>query len=232
MHVIRLVAGTDMFVILLVCLGAWVHLGRRYRNRSKIVIVIGVVTVVVTVLTASLGPIIDYPLGSNQALRVYPPTAYPFTMQQYRDYDASSFHYRIVVGWPDGVQIYSHAPTPDQSEFMHIQRFLTTVALGGYVAIGLLLSIPIIIAWEWRSRRDSEDVVVKPSSLIGEYIIRLVVALIVICMGLLMVFAPHLVPIAPGHIVFGIGLTITFTGWVLYVCSALLPEMKHRFKQS
>ena len=196
------------------------------------VMVIGVVTVVVTVLTASLGPIIDYPLGSNQALRVYPPTAYPFTMQQYRDYDASSFHYRIVVGWPDGVQIYSHAPTPDQSEFMHIQRFLTTVALGGYVAIGLLLSIPIIIAWEWRSRRDLEDVVVKPSSLIGEYIIRLVVALIVICMGLLMVFAPHLVPIAPGHIVYGIGKTITFAGWILYVCSALLPEMKHRFKQS
>jgi len=232
MHVIRLVVETDMFVILLVCLGAWAHLGRRYRNRSKMVIVIGVVAVVVTVLTASLPPIIDYPLGSNQVLRVYPPTAYPFTMQQYRDYDASSFHYRIVVGWPDGVQIYSHASTPDQSEFMHIQRFLTTVALCGYVATGLLLSIPIVIAWEWRSRSDLEDVVVKPTSLIGEYIIRLVVALIVICMGLLMVFAPHLVPIAPELIVYGIGKTITFAGWVLYVCSALLPEMKHRFKQS
>jgi hypothetical protein len=109
---------------------------------------------------------------------------------------------------------------------------LTTVALGGYVAIGLLLSTSIVIAREWRSRRNSEDVVVKPLSLISEYIIRLVVALIVIGMGLLMVFAPHLVPIAPEHIVFGIGLTITFAGWVLYVCSALLPEMKHRFKQS
>ena len=232
MHVIRLVAGTDMFVILLVCLGAWVHLGRRYRNRSKMVIVIGVVTVVVTVLTASLGPIIDYPLGSNQALRVFLPTTYPFTMQQYRNYDASSFYYRIVVGWPDGVQIYSHEPTPDQGEFIRIQHFLTTAVLSGYVAIGLLVSIPIIIVWEERSRRNSEDVVVKPSSLIGEYIIRLVVALIIISMGLLMVFAPHLVPIVPEHIVFGIGLTITFAGWVLYVCSALLPEMKHRFKQS
>ena len=77
-----------MLVVMLVCVGAWMRLGKSYPHRIIVVVVLGIVAVGATTLTGSIPPITDYPMSQDQALRVYPPTAFPFTLQQHRDYDA------------------------------------------------------------------------------------------------------------------------------------------------
>jgi len=59
-----------------------------------------------TVITTGSIPVVEIPTGPNQEFRMMPPTAFPFTMQQYRDYDSNQFYYRIVIGWPTGIPIY------------------------------------------------------------------------------------------------------------------------------
>lgn len=131
-----------MILIVLACLGAWSRLGESRTKRAYAALFAGVLVAGMTTFTAASVPILEIPIGPEQELRVMPPTAFPFTIQQHRDYDTNQFYYRIVIGWPDGIQIFRTVATDDQSEFIHWTHFGMMVILGLY----MLASVPFIVA--------------------------------------------------------------------------------------
>jgi len=212
-----------MLVVMLVCVGTWMRLGKSYPHRIIVVVVLGIVAVGATTLTGSIPPITDYPMSQDQALRVYPPTAFPFTLQQHRDYDAGLFHYRIVLGWPNGLQVFAFNPTSDQSEFMHFQKALATLVLGGCLAIGLLFSVPVILGLEkyyWVSRESTRA---EKASLLDKRFIGILFSLILMGIGFTLMWIDKVISIMPGYIAYYSGITIIFLGWGLFVCFAVLP---------
>lgn len=212
-----------MLVVMLVCVGAWMRLGKSYPRRIIVVVVLGIVAVGATTLTGSIPPITDYPMGQDQALRVYPPTAFPFTLQQHRDYDAGLFHYRIVLGWPDGLQVFAFNPRSDQSEYMAFQKALATLVLGGCLAIGLLFSVPVILGLEKYSGVGRESTRAEKASLLDKRFIGILFSLVLMGIGSTLMWIDKVVSIMPGYIAYNSGLTIIFLGWVLFVCFAVLP---------
>ncbi|MHA1135568.1 MAG: hypothetical protein ACTSSE_03700 [Candidatus Thorarchaeota archaeon] len=111
----------------------------------------------IVLVSSSIGPILEIPAESEQTIRVFAPTAFPFTLQQHRDYNNNMFHYEIVVGWPDGLTIYETIPMDDQGEFILQRHIQTTVVLGLYVISGLALAFPVILAYQ-RLREKSRIV--------------------------------------------------------------------------
>ena len=212
-----------MLVVMLVCVGTWMRLGKSYPHRIIVVVVLGIVAVGATTLTASIPPITDYPVSQDQALRVFPPTAFPFTLQQHRDYDAGLFHYRIVLGWPDGLQVFAFNPTSDWSEFMRFQLALAKLVLGGCLAIGLLFSVPVILGLEkyyWVGRESTRA---EKARLLDKRFIGVLFSLVLMGIGYTLMWIDKVVSIMPGYIAYNSGLTIIFLGWGLFVCFAVLP---------
>ena len=120
------------------------------EGRKKIIQIatIGILaTGILTTAAASL-PIVTVSTGVNQELRVMPPTEFPLTMQQYRDYDTHQFNYRIVLGWPDGFPIYESMLIDDQSEFIHITHIVAAAFLGIYQFTSLMVIIGLIYILE------------------------------------------------------------------------------------
>lgn len=111
-------------------------------------------------MAASL-PVTEISTGSNQELRVMPPAAFPFTIQQYRDYDTNQFNYRIVIGWPDGIPIYESVTMDDQSEFIHLAHLSAGLLLGIYQLVGLAALLIVIYLFD-RRRLNTE--ITQPSA--------------------------------------------------------------------
>ena len=139
-----------MIFVIIACAIAWKYVdGNPVQKTLRIALVGFVVAGISTVLAASL-PITEITLGSDQELRVMPPTAFPLTTQQYRDYDTSQFYYRIVIGWPNGVPIFKSVTMDDQSEFIHLAHLNTGILLGEYMMAGLVGILAIIYLFEVR----------------------------------------------------------------------------------
>ena len=109
--------------------------------------------VYITVVMGTVGGPIDFYVGTEDVLRVQPPSTFPFTMQQHRDYEAGQFFYRIVIGWPDGLPVYEFPQSPDQSEFIHLQYYVCTILLAFLSMGGVVLALPII----WVLNRIDHD---------------------------------------------------------------------------
>jgi len=123
-------------------------------------IALGIALVYITVVMGTAGSFIDFYVGTEEVLRVQPPGSFPFTMQQYRDYEAGQFFYRIVIGWPDGQPVYEFPQSPDQSEFMHAQHYACTIILAFLSMGGAVMALPII----WFLNRIDRDFA-EPSDL-------------------------------------------------------------------
>ncbi|MHA1907079.1 MAG: hypothetical protein ACW98Y_07280 [Candidatus Thorarchaeota archaeon] len=93
---------------------------------------------------ASLPPIIELPLGDDEALRVFSPAAYPFSIQQYRDYENRLFSYAIAIGWPEGTLIIQRRIMDDQSEFIHMEHYSSGLSLGLILLAGMITSVAIL----------------------------------------------------------------------------------------
>ena len=133
-----------MILAVLVCMYAWKRLRGKLLGRAIRMALIAVFITGMVAITAGSIPIIEIPTGPNQELRVMPQTAFPFTMQQFRDYDTGQFYYRIVVGWPNGFPIYQALPIDDQSEFIIRAHLYVTVLLGEAVSAGLMMSLSVL----------------------------------------------------------------------------------------
>jgi len=118
---------------------AWLLAGETSTEKIVVLLSVGLITSFIVAVIASLPPIIDIPLSGNEAIRVYPPAAYPFCIQQYRDYDAHLFSYAVTFGWPEGIPLLQFALQEDQSHFIHAQHYFSGLS------IGLLLLLVIVV---------------------------------------------------------------------------------------
>jgi hypothetical protein len=143
-----------MLVPILVPIIVWRRYRRQPEKQETYTFVLGFLTLVVTVVTGAFLPIVDVPIDSDQTLRVFPPTTFPFTMQQYRDYSTDQFHYRIVLGWPDGYPVYELESEDDQGHLIRQQHIQCAVELGSYMLVGVLLSGLAIMASEFLIRAN------------------------------------------------------------------------------
>ena len=153
-----------MILAVIVLAITWKHLKSTSINRAIKMALVAVVITAFTAITAGSFPIVEISTGSNQELRVMPPTAFPFTMQQYRDYDTSQFYYRIVVGWPNGLPLYEGMAVDDQSEFILRTHLYIAVLLGEDISAGLMISLSVLSFIE--KRREQERITQLGSPLV------------------------------------------------------------------
>ncbi|MHA2322149.1 MAG: hypothetical protein ACXACG_10895 [Candidatus Thorarchaeota archaeon] len=146
-----------MILPVIVCILAWNRVQGKLFERALGISLVAVLITGLTVATAGSIPVIEIPTGPNQELRVMPFTAFPFTMQQHRNYDTNQFYYRIVIGWPNGPPIYEGLEVDDQSEFIHQTHFYTAILLGEDIAAGLLMSLSVLFVSQRRQKRENDD---------------------------------------------------------------------------
>jgi hypothetical protein len=79
---------------------------------------------------ASQAPILTIPIDDNEAFRVFSPAAYPFCIQQYRNYDTNMFSYSVNIGWPEGFPLLRLGLMEDQSHFIHAAHYSSGLFLG------------------------------------------------------------------------------------------------------
>lgn len=142
-----------MIIPVIVCILAWNRLQGRLVERAFGMAIVAVLITGLTAATAGSIPVIEISTGPNQELRVMPFTAFPFTMQQHRNYDTNQFYYRIVIGWPNGPPIYEGLEVDDQSEFMHQTHFYTAILLGEDISAGLMMALSLFFHREGRRNR-------------------------------------------------------------------------------
>jgi len=132
-------------------------LSGNIAKRVDVLVAIVAIVTGMTIITAASIPIVAISTGPNQELRVMPPTAFPITMQQYRDYDLGQFYYRIVIGWPDGIPIYEGVENYDQSEFIHLAHLNTAMLLGAYEIAGVMAILVIVYIFILRNQSKEGD---------------------------------------------------------------------------
>ena len=139
-----------MILVIVACFLAWRYFSNGPTQKIMRIAIVGLIMTGITTAIAASLPITEVPIGSTQELRVMPPTAFPFTMQQYRDYDSNQFYYRIVLGWPDGIPIFKGTTQDDQSEYIHLAHLNTGILLGEYMLVGLVSILAVVSLFEAR----------------------------------------------------------------------------------
>ena len=137
-----------MIFVAIVCLLVWKSVQGERKSRLIRVGVVGVLITGLVAITAASLPMMEIPTGPDQELRVMPPAGFPFTMQQFRDYDTNQFTYRIVLGWPDGIPLFEGMLTDDQSEYIHLAHLVTAEILTVYLLIGTVIVLGSIYILE------------------------------------------------------------------------------------
>lgn len=135
-----------MLIILGVIIATWILIGPITRKRMVSLLSVGLIISYIIAVMASMPPIIEVSLAEDEVLRAFSPAAYPFCIQQYRNYDSHIFSYAISLGWPEGMPLLQLASQDDQSEFIHIQHYLAGLSLG--LLLLLIMAVLVgILAW-------------------------------------------------------------------------------------
>ena len=132
-----------MLIVLVVVIVAWILASESNTEKIVVSLSVGLVISYIVAVMASFPPIMTIPLGGNEALRVFSPVAYPFSILQYRDYDANLFSYSVNIGWPEGLPVLSSGLMPDQSEYIHLAHYTSGLFLG----LLLLLLVTIFVGF-------------------------------------------------------------------------------------
>ena len=128
-----------MLIVIAIVVVGWLLASKTRWAQIIQLLSIGLVTSYIVAVMASLSPITEIPLSGDEVLRVFSPAAYPFCIQQYRNYDANLFSYTVSFGWPEGIPLVQFAPQEDQSHFIHAQHYFSGLS------IGLLLLLVVVI---------------------------------------------------------------------------------------
>ena len=128
-----------MFIVIVTVVIAWLLASKSISEKIVVPLSVGLVTSYIVAVMASFPPIMTIPLSENEAIRVFSPVAYPFCIQQYRNYDASLFSYSVNIGWPEGFPLLQLGLQEDQSHLIHAQHYLSGLSLG------LLLLLVVIV---------------------------------------------------------------------------------------
>jgi fucose 4-O-acetylase-like acetyltransferase len=128
-----------LLIVIVAVVIAWLLASESIAEKIVIPLSVGLVISYIVAVMASFPPIMTIPFGENEAIRAYSPVAYPFCIQQYRNYDAHLFSYAVIFGWPEGTPLLQFALQEDQSHLMHAQHYLSGLSLG------LLLLLVVIV---------------------------------------------------------------------------------------
>ena len=214
-----------MIFVVLACVVARNRLQGKLSEKALGIAIIAVVIAGMTVITAGSIPVVEIPTSPNQELRVMPPTAFPLTMQQHRDYDSNQFYYRIVLGWPDGIPIYEGVATDDQSEFIHFTHLYMIVLLGEYLAVGTMMVLAVVLLLELRRRNQDQN---ETSDFNVNYMIKLFIPVAIFSISLTMFLFPEVLPFLPSHIIFAVGFWGLFVGLGVYILFLFTPKSRRQ----
>jgi len=212
--------------IVLSCFVVWSRMRGKLIEKTIGLTIIAVLLTGMTVITAGSIPVVEIPTGLNQELRVMPPTAFPFTMQQFRDYDANQFYYRIVIGWPNGIPIYEGIAMDDQSEFIHLAHLHVGVLLGEYVSAGIMMTLAVIFLFELQRRKQDQD---ETNDINVKFLVKFSIPVIIFSISFVLFLFPEVLSFLPGHFIFAIGFWGMFVGFgaflfFLFIPNSILPR--------
>jgi hypothetical protein len=157
-----------LLLVIVIIVIAWLLDGETGMKKIILLLSVGLVTSFIVAVMASLSPITEIPLSGSEVMRVYSPAAYPFCIQQYRNYDANLFSYAVSFGWPEGTPLVQLALQEDQSHFIHAQHYLSGLNLG------LLLLLVVIVLVGMLTLIERKSTITRKS---GKSSILLLVAL-------------------------------------------------------
>ncbi|MDF1537725.1 MAG: hypothetical protein P1Q69_02340 [Candidatus Thorarchaeota archaeon] len=133
-----------MLVVYAVIILAWLLMRADKNPKTLVLLSVGLITSFIVAIMASLLPITEILIGENEALRVFSPAAYPFCIQQYRDYDVGIFGYILSFGWPEGIPLVQTSTYDDQSEFIHYEHYSIGLALGLLLLLCMVALVGIL----------------------------------------------------------------------------------------
>jgi hypothetical protein len=209
------VVVVELIIAVIVCVLAWKRLDSKSIKRAFEIATIAMLAITFTAITAGSIPIIEIPTGPNQELRVMPPTAFPLTMQQHRNYDTNQFYYRIVIGWPDGVPIYKGLEVDDQSEFIHQTHYYTAIQLGEDISACLMMALSLFFLLE--GRKDSS----KKSQ--RKRITRFILVASVFLLSFVLYILPHHLAYISADPLFRVVFWGSFVGIGVFALALLTP---------
>lgn len=133
-----------MLIVIVIVVIAWLLASESMTEKIVVPLSVGLITSYIVAVLASFPPIITIPLSENEAIRVFSPVAYPFCIQQYRNYDANLFSYMISFGWPEGIPLLQSALQEDQSHFIHAQHYFSGLYLGLILLVFVVALVGIL----------------------------------------------------------------------------------------
>ncbi|RDE16901.1 MAG: hypothetical protein C4K48_00795 [Candidatus Thorarchaeota archaeon] len=138
-------AWIRLLIVIAVVIIAWLLVDETGTEKVVILLSAGLITSYIIAVLASLPPITEISLGANEVLRVFSPAAFPFCIQQYRDYSAELFSYTVCFGWPEGIPLLQ-LPLWDSHEsiFVHEQHFRSGLSLGLLLLLGMTVLVGIL----------------------------------------------------------------------------------------
>ncbi len=132
--------GLSMILVILSLVVVWFLVDFNAKSKLYFLLSVGLILSYIVAVSANLPPILDIPLENNTALRAFPPFAFPFTILQYRDYDASMFNYILALGWPEGIPLFQFPLDDDQSEYIHVQHYQAGLLMGILLLLSAVLT--------------------------------------------------------------------------------------------
>jgi len=163
-----------MLYVAVACLLAWAiprRFGHKWAFAALILVAVLTSSIVVNdVRTAGVerietGP----PEDRTHAVVYYESTAlFPFVIQRQQNLTSRQFFYRVLLLSQDGRIMYETGYADDQSEYMHLARFVICVEMcfvGFFVAV--LVIVVGEILWWWRRSNGNHMHVKAPEILEG-----------------------------------------------------------------
>ncbi|MHA2262517.1 MAG: hypothetical protein ACXAEN_09030 [Candidatus Thorarchaeota archaeon] len=214
-----------MIFVVLACVFAWKRLQGELIERAVGIAIISVLVTGMTVITAGSVPVAVVRTGPNEVLRVMPPTAVPFTMQQYRNYDTNTFYYRIVIGWPNGIPIYEGMEIDDQSEYIIPAHLYVAVLLGAYMAAGTVMALAVVFLLGLRRRNQDQN---ETNDFNLNYLVKFFKIGAIFSISLAMFLFPDVFPFLPSRFIFEIGFWGLFVGLGVCIFFLFMPNSRRQ----
>jgi len=130
-----------MFPAFAACVLVWIYIRQKSRNHIYELVVFGAAFVYLCIVPTALISPFQIVVNSDEVYRAFSSLTYPFTMEQYRNYDANLFYYLIRLGSHDGPVFIQFPATQYQGEFIHSQHHFSVAVLGLLTMLGPMLVV-------------------------------------------------------------------------------------------
>jgi hypothetical protein len=151
-----------MILVVISLVIIWLLVGSQTKHKLPFLLSAGLILSYIIAVSASLPPILDTPLENNTALRAFPPYAFPFTILQYRDYDAGLFNYILALGWPEGIPLFQFPVIDDQSEYISMQHYSAGLLVGVLLLLSAIVTVYALMELDKRGILSNKRAGVSP----------------------------------------------------------------------